>query len=92
VRVVLVKILAIEPLGGHRLRVSFSDGSIGVHDFGSLVAEGGPMIEPLHDPAFFSRAVVEMGVPTWPSGFQIDAVKLHMDMAAADELNRDAAE
>ena len=50
------------------------------------------MVEPLKDPAFFARVFVEMGVPTWPNGFDMDAIKLHMDMAAAGELRRDAAE
>jgi hypothetical protein len=88
----IVKVLEVEPRGGHRLRVSFSDGTSGEHDFGDLVAESGPMIEPLRDPAYFQQVFVEMGVPAWPNGFGIDALKLHMDMAAAGELNRDAAE
>jgi len=88
----IVKVAEIEPLGGHRLRLTFSDGSVGEHDFGPLIAESGPMVEPLADPAFFARVFVEMGVPTWPNGFDVDAIKLHMDMAAAGELRRDAAE
>jgi hypothetical protein len=42
------------------------------------------MVEPLRDPEFFARAFVEMGVPTWPNGFDIDAIKLHMDMSEAN--------
>ena len=33
-----------------------------------------------------------MGVPTWPNGFDLDAIKLHMDMAEAGELKRDASD
>jgi hypothetical protein len=88
----IVKVFEATPLGGHRLRVAFSDGSSGQHDFGPLIEEGGPMVEPLLDPAFFSRVFVEMGVPTWPNGFDVDAIKLRMDMEAAGELDRDAAE
>lgn len=88
----IVKVLTVEALGGYRLRVSFSDGSAGEHDFADLVGEPGPMVEPLCDPAYFARVFVEMGVPTWPNGFDIDAIKLHMDMTAANELSRDAAE
>jgi uncharacterized protein DUF2442 len=88
----IVKVVQATAVSGYRMRVAFSDGSIGEHDFGPLIEEGGPMIEPLRDPAFFGRVFVEMGVPTWPNGFDVDAIKLHMDMEAAGELNRDAAE
>jgi len=27
------------------------------------------MVEPLKAPDYFTRAFVEMGVPTWPNGF-----------------------
>src|SRR5258705_7998506 len=36
---------------GHRLRAAFSDGTSGEHDFSALVAETGPMVELLRDPA-----------------------------------------
>ena len=88
----IVKVAEVEALGGYRLRLSFSDGSAGERDFSGLIEEGGQMVEPLRDPSFFARVFVEMGVPTWPNGFDIDAIKLHMDMAAAGELKRDAAE
>ena len=88
----IVKVVEAQPLGGYRLRVAFSDGSFGEHDFGPLIEDGGPMVEPLRDAGFFARVFVEMGVPTWPNGFDVDAIKLHMDMAAAGELQRDAAE
>ena len=88
----IVKVAEVEPIGGYRLRLVFSDGSVGEHDFAALIDESGPMVEPLKDPAFFARVFVEMGVPTWPNGFDMDAIKLHMDMAAAGELRRDAAE
>jgi hypothetical protein len=88
----IVKVIEAQPIGDHRLRLTFSDGSAGEHDFGPLIDEGGPMVEPLRDPAYFRRVFVGMGVPTWPNGFDVDAIKLHMDMAAAGELHRDAAE
>jgi hypothetical protein len=88
----IVKVVDVRFLGAHRLRFAFSDGSFGEHDFSDLVGATGSMVEPLSDPDFFGKVFVEMGVPTWPNGFAIDAIKLHMDMAAAGELNRDAAE
>ena len=88
----MVKVVAVKSLGGHRLRVAFSDGSAGEHDFADLFVEPGPMVEPLRDEAFFAQVFVEMGVLTWPNGFDMDALNLHMTMAAAGELSRDAAE
>jgi hypothetical protein len=88
----IVKVIEVSPAGAHRLRITFSNGATGVHDFAELIEEGGEMVEPLRNPAFFARAFVEMGVPAWPNGFDLDAIKLHMDMAAAGELHKDAAE
>jgi hypothetical protein len=45
----------LDRLGGFRMRVRFSDGSEGVHDFTSMVQEPGPMLEPLRDDAYFAR-------------------------------------
>ena len=88
----LIKVLKIEPLDGFKCRVDFSDGSTGVRDFSDIIAEGGPMVEPLREQAFFRRVYVEFGVPAWPNGFDLDAIELHREMAAAGLLSRDAAE
>jgi Protein of unknown function (DUF2442) len=88
----LTKITALERLGAFRLRVRFNDGSEGVHDFGALVKDPGPMIEPLRDEAFFVRVFLEFGAPTWPNGFDIAPEWLRREMAAAGELSRAAAE
>ncbi len=88
----LAKITRLEKLGGFRLRVRFTDGSEGVHDFGALVQEPGPMLEPLCDEAYFARVFLEFGAPTWPNGFDIAPEWLHREMEAADELHREAAE
>jgi hypothetical protein len=87
----MVKVVGVKPLGGHRLRVAFSDGSAGEHDFSDLFDEPGEMVEPLRDMAFFARVFIEMGVLTWPNGFDMDAINLHMTMETAGELHRDAA-
>ena len=67
----LTKVTQLEKLGGFRLRVRFSDGSEGVHDFTAMVSEPGPMLEPLRDEGYFSRVFLEFGAPTWPNGFDI---------------------
>jgi len=82
----LAKVTRLENLGGFRLRVTFNDGSEGVHDFAPLVNEKGPMLEPLRDEAYFARVFLEFGAPTWPNGFDIAPEWLRREMTAAGEL------
>jgi len=88
----LTKVTRLERLGGFRLRVRFSDGSEGVHDFSAMVNEPGPMLEPLREEAYFGRGFLEFGAPTWPNGFDIAPEWLRREMQAAGELTRVAAE
>ena len=88
----LTKVTHLERLGGFRLGVRFNDGSQGVHDFSAMVAEPGPMLEPLREEAYFARVFLEFGAPTWPNGFDIAPEWLRREMAAAGELSRVAAE
>jgi len=82
----MIKIARIEWLGDYRLRVWFSDGTSGEHDFAGLQNETGPMVEPLHDPAFFGKAFVEDGALVWPNGFDAAPGWLHREMKARGEL------
>jgi Protein of unknown function (DUF2442) len=88
----LTKIVKFELLGGHTLRVHFNDGSAGEHDFADLVSKSGEMREPLKDPAYFSRAFLELGVLTWPNGYDIAPEWLRREMESARELSKIAAE
>jgi hypothetical protein len=88
----LTKIARLEKLGGFRLRLRFTDGSEGVHDFAALVNEPGPMLEPLRDETYFNRVFLEFGAPTWPNGFDISPEWLRREMEAAGELSGVAAE
>ena len=88
----LIKIRRVEKLGGFRLRLHFGDGSVGEHDFSSIIGEGGPMIDPLRDEAYFARVFLEFGALTWPNGFDIAPEWLRREMEAAGELTREAAE
>lgn len=83
----LIKVTKIDPLGGHRLRLHFSDGSTGERDFSDIVAEGGPMIGPLRDPAYFKRVFLDFGAPTWPNGFDLAPWALHQEMAKSGLLH-----
>jgi Protein of unknown function (DUF2442) len=86
------KVARLEALRGFMLRVRFSDGSEGTHDFAALVNEPGPILEPLRDEAYFARVFLEFGAPTWPNGFDIAPEWLRREMDAAGELTRVAAE
>src|SRR3954470_361357 len=88
----LTKVTKLEKVGGFRLRVRFTDGSEGVHDFAALVTEPGPMLEPLRDEAYFARVFLEFGAPTWPNGFDIAPEWLRREMAAGGGPTRGAAE
>ena len=90
----LIKVRKAKPLGGYRLRIEFSDDTIGERDFAFLAYESGPMLELLKDPLYFQRVFVEDGVLTWPNGYDWDPIALHDEMKDAGELRPvgDAAE
>ena len=49
----MLEVTAAECLGGHRLRIGFSNGDAGTVDLTDAL--WGPMFEPLKDPATFQR-------------------------------------
>ena len=87
----LIDMVRVEPRGGYQLALAFSDGSEGERDFADLIAEGGEMVEPLRDVAFFARVFLDDGVLTWPNGFDLDSIALHQEMKAAGLLRAPAA-
>jgi len=87
----MVKVVALKVVDDRSLWLRFSDGQEGVRDCSDILAEGGQMVEPLRDPAMFRRAFLSFGVPSWPNGFDLDAINLHMEMQAAGALKRVAA-
>ena len=87
----MIKVAKLKWLGRHRLRATFSDGMAGEYDFASLVGAGGPMAEPLRDPAYFGRVFLEDGAPTWPNGFDIAPGWLRREIAATGALAREVA-
>jgi len=64
----IVRVTAVELVGPHSLALRFNDGSSRRVD---LLAElEGPIFEPLRDPAYFSRVVLDpvAGTVVWPNG------------------------
>ena len=88
----IVKVVKLNPLDGYRLWVRFSDGTEGVRDYSDMIAEGGPMVEPLRDQSYFNKAYISFGVPSWPNGFDVDATNLQIELRDAGSLMHAAAE
>ena len=80
------KVVAFRRVGLFGLHLQFSDGSCGVHDFATMVAEPGSMLKPLQDPASFACVFLEHGALTWPNGFDIAPEWLRRKMLDANEL------
>jgi Protein of unknown function (DUF2442) len=87
-----VKVVKLKPQDGYRLWVRFSDGSEGVRDYTDMIEEGGPMVEPLRDQAVFNKVFISYGVPSWPNGFDVDAINLQMELRERGALSHAAAE
>lgn len=87
----LIKVRTLRALDDFRLAVESSDDTIGERDFSFLARESGPLLEPLKNAAYFRRAFVENGIPTWPNGFDWDPIALHDEMQAAGLLRPIAA-
>jgi Protein of unknown function (DUF2442) len=87
----IIHVTKVEKLRGFRLRPTFSDDTEGERDFADMIAEGGEIVEPLADPAFFARGFLDDGIVTWPNGFDIDSITLHMETKERGLLRRTAA-
>lgn len=81
----VVRARRVRGLPGARLEIVFDDDTMGVLYLGDFVNLG-PMTEPLRDPAYFARVFIEMGVPTWPNGCDVDPINARLTMAAAGTL------
>jgi Protein of unknown function (DUF2442) len=87
-----VKVVQLKPQDGYCLWVRFSDGTEGVRDYTDMIEEGGPMVEALRDQAVFNKVFISYGVPSWPNGFDVDAINLQMELRELGALSHAAAE
>jgi hypothetical protein len=84
----MIDVLSVRSLGGHKLQIGFSNDMIGERDFSFILSESVPMLEPLKDPAYFQRVFVDDGALTWPNGYDWDPIALHDEMKAEGLLRR----
>jgi hypothetical protein len=89
--VMMIEVIVVRRLGGFKLELEFSDGTVGARDFESLLQRTGPMIAPLKDPEYFGRVFLEDGALTWPNGYDWDPIALHDEMKAAGLLRQSHA-
>jgi Protein of unknown function (DUF2442) len=76
----MIEVIGIRRLGDFKLELEFSDGTVGVRDFASILQKSGPMVEPLKEPAYFARVFLEDGALTWPNGYDWNPIALHDEM------------
>ncbi len=76
---VLPRVVAVEPLEGWRLRLTFTDDLVREVDLSEDL--WGQMAEPLRDPDYFRQVRVdpELGTVVWPNGYDLDPDVLHGD-------------
>ena len=84
----IVRVVEIRPVDEKSLWLRFSDGQEGVRDCSDILAKGGTMVEPLRDPEVFRSAFLSFGAPSWPNGFDLDPVNLHIEMLERGLLRR----
>ena len=73
----LVDVTSVQWLGGHRLRLTFSDQRCGEVDLAPHLVFAG-VFAPLRDPARFSEVSLdrEAGTIRWPNGADVDPLVL----------------
>ena len=78
----LPTVVRAEYRGDFKIRLTFSDGVVGIVDFSDWLH--GPVFEPLKDSSNFARFFIEGGTVAWPSGADIAPETLH-ERAKASE-------
>ena len=73
-----LKVVAVYPLDGWKLRLRFSTGEVKIFDFAPLLAA--PCFQPLKDFSLFAAVSLDHGVPAWCGGeIDIAPEKLYQD-------------
>lgn len=83
-RLLILHIIDAVVCGPHSLCLAFNDGARKTVNVRPLL--NGPIFEPLHDPAYFAQAHLDMvcGTVVWPNGADFAPEALH-ELAAVEE-------
>jgi hypothetical protein len=87
----LNKIVDVEVLAPHVLRVTFRDGFSAVHDFARFKNERANAAAPLAEPDYFARVFLDYGALTWPNGYDMCPDALRMEIEREGVLKRHVA-
>jgi len=73
----ILRVLEAKVVGDHSLEIEFNDGSVKRVDLEPLLT--GPVFEPLLEPRYFARVVVDpvCGTVAWPNGADLAPEALH---------------
>ena len=84
-KIMILRITAVEPLDDQSLRLTFNDGLIRDVDLSQLMH--GPLGEPLRDPDYFRQVRIDDEARTivWPNGLDPDPDVLHGDYEAVGQ-------
>lgn len=77
--------------GKYELICTFENDVVKTFDFKPLFKKSGSMLEPLRSVDYFKKVFLEMGVPTWPNGYDVCADVIYMEGKAAKQLKKPAA-
>ena len=69
----LIDVIAVKPVLGHVLELSFEDGLTARVDMDRVIGRFDGVFTPLQDPAYFAQVRVEqeLGTIVWPNGADI---------------------
>ena len=69
----LLDIIAVYPLNGYKLHLTFEDGAEGIVDIAQLIEFTG-VFQPIADSAYFAQVTInpDLGTVYWPNGADID--------------------
>jgi len=75
-------IIAVYPLDGYKLHLTFEDGVGGIVDIANIIEFTG-IFEPLVNPTYFAQVAVnsDIGTISWPNGADLDPDVLYSVVA-----------
>lgn len=82
----MIKIVKVEYIDKHQLRLSFSDNTQGDYDFAPLLAKETVLTKPLRDTENFKACFIELGALCWKNGLELSPSALHQELQSAGKL------